>query len=72
MKKFKNFPSQLQIRTHQLLVNASVTSKQIASDTGLSEAWLSDFLKSKNNGRVSIGRVETLYNYLAPAPLQVP
>lgn len=70
MTKFKEFPSQLEIRSKDLLIKTNITGKQIASATGLSEAWISDFLNGKVK-HASAGRLEALYNYLSSSPLKV-
>lgn len=70
MKKFKKFPSVLEDRARELLLNSELTAKKIAAETGLTEAWLCDFSKYKVE-HASAGRVEALYNYLSASPLKV-
>lgn len=70
MKKRKTFPSVLKDKTRELLrlLDRSVTFKDIAKDTGLSEQWIGMFSRDEMDAP-DIGRVETLYNYLNKSPL---
>jgi hypothetical protein len=63
-KTLKPFPSKLEARAKELLINSQLTSKQIARDTGLSAAWLCDFSKNRLV-HASAGRLEALYTYLS-------
>jgi len=63
-KTLKPFPSKLETRAKELLMSSRLTSKQIARETGLSEAWLCDFSKNRLT-HASAGRLEALYVYLS-------
>jgi hypothetical protein len=70
MKKFKHFPSELEIKARKLLSDAprQITNTKICNDTGLSTAWLTAFAKGKL-GNASAGRLEALVSYLAKKPI---
>lgn len=70
MKNTPKFHSELEKRTLILLekLPRNVDLKNVAAATGLSSSWLSQFA-TKQLIHPSVGRVETLYNYLSPTPL---
>jgi hypothetical protein len=70
--KWPEFPSVLQDKTLILLdaVPRKITYQMIATETGLSPQWIADF-HSRRLKHCSVGRVETLYNYLSPIKLEV-
>jgi len=72
MRNFPKFHSELEAKTLELLDNLprNVDLKDVAAATGLSSSWLTQFA-TKQLVHPSVGRVETLYNYLSPKKLQV-
>jgi hypothetical protein len=66
------FPSKLEDKTRLLLCTAprKLSFAKISADTGLTGNWLSDFSMGQLT-HPSVGRVETLYNYLSKKPLEV-
>jgi DNA-binding Xre family transcriptional regulator len=71
MKKSR-FPSKLHEATFQLFLKAprNLTNKKIAEDTGLSQAWLTDFSKNRID-QIPAGKLEALYNYLSSTPFEI-
>lgn len=66
------FPSKLQARTLELYDRSSrhITNRKISENTGLTEAWLSDFLNGKIK-KPPAGKLEALYNYLSNTPFDI-
>lgn len=68
----EKFPSKLQTRTLELYDRSSrrLKNKDISAATGLTQAWLSDFLNGKIK-RPPAGKLEALYNYLSSKPFEI-
>lgn len=68
------FNSLLRNRTRELLKEhlklKAHTYLTISNDTNLSPTWVAMFDRGEIN-HTDVGRVETLYNYLSPLPLEV-
>jgi hypothetical protein len=64
--------SQLAAKTRELLQNRprTLTYPKIYADTGITEAWLSDFVGDSNRD-YGINKVELLYTYLTGTNLEL-
>jgi len=67
---YSHFPSELEDKTRKLLkeLPRQIKYRHISEATGIKVTWLCDFASGKLK-LPSVGRVETLYNYLSPTPL---
>jgi hypothetical protein len=74
MKPHPIFKSKLKEKTRILLAEnlklKAQTYEHIAKETGLSATWVAMFSRGELK-HTDVGRVETLYNYLSTAPLNV-